>query len=430
MTHSKKIAVIGAGPMGLMAAYELLKKGHQITIVEADDRIGGMSASFDFSGTKIERYYHFICATDYPLFELLKEFDLYEKLKWKDTYMGYFYEGKLYPWGSPLSLLKFPKLSFLQKLRYGLFAFYATKIKDWREYDKIYSKDWVTKWIGKKAYDVLWESLFKYKFYEYKDSLSAAWLGTRIKRVGLSRRNIFQESLGYLQGGSDVLLEKMVDKITEMGGEIILQSKVQAVNSTDNCVDGITFNNTFHKFDAVISTVPLPYVSKLVPGLSDETRDQIDAIKNVGVACAIYKLKISLTKNFWTNVSDATMEIPGVIEYSNLNNNGNVILYVPYYMPKTHSKWGWRNDQFIGEINTYLKKINPQFNNDWIIDAHVSRYEFAQTVCTPNFYQQLPPMKSEIKNFFMADTAYYYPEDRSISESIQVGKKLAECLND
>ena len=43
----KQIAVIGAGPMGLMSAYELAKKGHQVTLYESDDRIGGMSAHFD-----------------------------------------------------------------------------------------------------------------------------------------------------------------------------------------------------------------------------------------------------------------------------------------------------------------------------------------------------------------------------------------------
>ena len=64
--NPKKHVVLGAGPMGLMAAIELLKLGHEVDIYERDDRIGGMSASFDFDGLKIERYYHFICKTDAP----------------------------------------------------------------------------------------------------------------------------------------------------------------------------------------------------------------------------------------------------------------------------------------------------------------------------------------------------------------------------
>ncbi|WP_152668836.1 FAD-dependent oxidoreductase, partial [Xanthomonas euvesicatoria] len=38
-----RFAIVGSGPMGLMAAMELLKKGHQVDVYERDDRIGGMS---------------------------------------------------------------------------------------------------------------------------------------------------------------------------------------------------------------------------------------------------------------------------------------------------------------------------------------------------------------------------------------------------
>src|SRR5580692_6098201 len=95
----KRFVIVGAGPMGLMCAMELLKLGHEVDIYERDDRIGGMSASFDFDGLEIERYYHFICKTDYPLFGLLDELDLSSKLHWTDTKMGFFYNGKLYRWG-------------------------------------------------------------------------------------------------------------------------------------------------------------------------------------------------------------------------------------------------------------------------------------------------------------------------------------------
>ena len=60
-----------------------------------------------------------------------------------------------------------------------------------------------------------------------------------------------------------------------------------------------------------------------------------------------------------------------------------------------------------------------------MLAAKVSRYEFAQTICTPGFYDLLPPMQSGLAGFYMADTSYYYPEDRSIAESVAVGRSLA-----
>lgn len=156
----KNIAVLGAGPMGLAVAYELVKKGHDVTVYEADDRVGGMTASFDFGGLSIERYYHFICANDQPHFDMISEMGLDSKLKWTKTKMGYYYQGELFPWGNPIALLKFPKLSFISKLRYGAHAFLSTKRSDWSKLDKVEASAWIKKWIGEQAYSVMWRSLF------------------------------------------------------------------------------------------------------------------------------------------------------------------------------------------------------------------------------------------------------------------------------
>ena len=138
-----KTAVIGAGVMGLACAYELLKNGHSVDIYEADDRVGGMAAHFDFAGLSIERYYHFICKTDHYLFDLLAELGINDKLQWRETYMGYFYDGKMYDWGNPIALFKFPNLGFIAKFRYGLHAFLSTKRKNWKPLDDVEASAWI-----------------------------------------------------------------------------------------------------------------------------------------------------------------------------------------------------------------------------------------------------------------------------------------------
>ena len=60
MILAKRIAILGGGPMGLSFAYELSKLGYQVEIFEADDRLGGMTSTFDFEGLNIERFYHFL----------------------------------------------------------------------------------------------------------------------------------------------------------------------------------------------------------------------------------------------------------------------------------------------------------------------------------------------------------------------------------
>jgi protoporphyrinogen oxidase len=421
-----RYAIVGAGPMGLMCAMELLEKGHEVDIYERDDRIGGMSASFDFDGLEIERYYHFICKTDFPLFDLLKRLGLSDKLRWTDTKMGFFYNGKLYSWGTPLALLKFDGLGIVSKFRYGLHAMYTKGIKDWRPFDRKLATIWIRKWIGEKAYNVLWKSLFDLKLFEYSDQISAAWIGTRIKRVALSRRNLMQETMGYLEGGSATLLEAMERDIHDRGGRIHLRAGIDKVNVANGRVNGIVVAGEEKSCDAVISTAPIQYVPRLVPDLPADFAAQIGAIKNIPVACVILKLNQPLSENFWMNINDPDIAIPGVIEYSNLNQMSPSILYAPFYMPKTHPKWTLSNDALIDEVINYLKLLNPAFRPDWVIARHCHRYDFAQTICPPGFYDMLPPMKTPVGGLYMADTGYYYPEDRSINESIHVARELAK----
>jgi protoporphyrinogen oxidase len=287
--------------------------------------------------------------------------------------------------------------------------------------------DWIRKWIGEKAYNVLWKSLFELKMFEYTDNISAAWIGTRIKRVALSRRSLMQETMGYLEGGSEVLLQKMEQFILDRGGRIHLKSGIDRVDVSAGKVTGIVVNGETIPCDSVISTAPIQYVPRLVPDLPADFAKRIEAIKNIPVACVILKLKQPLSENFWMNINDPSIAIPGVIEYSNLNKMSPSILYAPFYMPKTHPKWSQSNESLIDEVIGYLKKLNPSFNQDWVLAQHCHRYEFAQTVCPPGFYDLLPPMQTPVKGLLMADTGYYYPEDRSINESIHVAKALVNA---
>lgn len=426
MSAPKRYAVIGSGPMGLMAAMEILKAGHEVDVYERDDRIGGMSAAFDFDGLQIERYYHFVCKTDDPLFELMGELGIADKIKWTDTKMGFYCQGRLYKWGTPFALLGFDKLGWIDKFRYALHVMRTKSIKDWRALDKVGVTDWLKRNLGERAYGVLWERLFHLKFYEYKDQLSAAWLGTRIKRVALSRRNLFQESLGYIEGGSETLLRKMQEAVLARGGRIHLSAGVERVNAPAGKVDSITVGGRTIPVDRVVSTAPIQHVPRLAPDLPEAFAARIRALENIPVVCVILKLRQPLSENFWMNICDDGIDIPGVIEYSNLNPNaGPAIVYAPFYMPKTHPKFARDNAAFIEEVLSYLPRLNPAFSRDWVLASHCHRYDYAQAVCPPGYYAMLPPMQSPIEGFCMADTAYYYPEDRSICESVKVAKALA-----
>lgn len=421
----QRIAVLGAGPMGLAVAYQLARDGHQPVVFEADDRVGGMTAAFDFSGLSIERYYHFHCISDHAFLKVLDELGLASKMRWVETKMGYWYQNRLQPWGNPIALLKFKGLSLTAKIRYGLHAFLSTKRNDWKPLDNVEATGWIKRWVGAEAWEVLWKRLFDYKFYHYTDNLSAAWIWSRIRRIGRSRYSLFREKLGYLDGGSDTLLQALKVDIEKHGGIICLKSPVNRVIIEHGKVQGVVCGEEIQRFDKVISTVPLPYVPSLMPDLPQDILTRFAALKNVAVVCVIAKLRKPLTENFWLNTNDPEMDIPGLVEYTNLRPMNEHIVYVPFYMPGEHPKFAEPDQAFLDKVRRYLKKINPTLNDEDFIDIRASRYRHAQPICDPGYLDRLPPVSLPVQGLWVADTSYYYPEDRGISESIDFGRNMA-----
>ena len=416
--------------MGLACAYHLTKAGHRVTVFESDSVPGGMAAHFDFDGLSIERFYHFVCRADRPLFDLLDELGLGAAMRWRETSMGFFYDGALYPWGNPVALLRFPHLSLVAKLRYGLHAFTSTHRTDWAGLDRVAADVWLRRWVGDEAYRVCWEKLFELKFFEYSERISAAWIWTRIKRIGTSRKSLRQEELGYIDGGSETLVRRLVERIEAGGGRLRLGTPVERIAIERETVRGVVpRGGALETFDEVISTVPIPHAVPMLADLPETLLARYRALPNIGVVCVVHKLRRSVSPHFWTNINDSRFAIPGIVEFSRLRETDDAhVVYVPYYMPNTHEKFAWPDERFVAETTAYLRMLNPHLNDGDFLAVQVGRLRYAQPVCGPRFLASLPPIAPGIRGLQVADTSFYYPEDRGISEGVRIAKQMARSV--
>ena len=415
--------------MGLAAAFHAVKAGHTVEVLEAAPEPGGMAAHFDLAGLSIERFYHFVCKSDIPTMELMDELGIRNLLRWRATSMGIFTGGRLRDWGTPIALLKFREISILSRLRYGLFAFVSVRRNRWDAIEAESARSWITRWCGTEVYDRLWKPLFELKFYQYADSVSAAWIWTRIRRIGRSRRSMMQEELGYIEGGSQTLIDTLCAAILKSGGQIRTRCVAQKVLVENGRVTGVATTEGTVQADAIICTVPIPLISAMVPDLPTDWKDRYESMINTGVCCLVFKLRRSISPHFWVNISEPDIAVPGIIEFSNLRPiGGETVIYVPYYMPTDHVKFTWTDEALLDEAFGYLRRVNSELTREDVIAAHVARLRHAQPICEPGFAKKIPPIQTPIKGLQIADTCFYYPEDRGISESVRLGHEMADRL--
>ncbi|MER3405310.1 MAG: hypothetical protein C4289_09255, partial [Chloroflexota bacterium] len=181
-------AIIGGGIGGLAAARRLLLSGAAVTVLEGAPILGGLAGTFEVAGTRLERHYHHVFLSDKDFIQLTHELGLDRELLWLESRMGFYTPGRVYPFGTPLELLRFGALSPIDRLRCGLILWHLQKRTEWHSLEQVTAAEWLRPRAGKAVFRVVWEPLLKSKFGEDWDRVSMAWLWARIFVRAQSRR--------------------------------------------------------------------------------------------------------------------------------------------------------------------------------------------------------------------------------------------------
>jgi protoporphyrinogen oxidase len=422
-----KVLIAGAGVMGLAAAFELLEEGHEVEVFEAAERPGGLAGSFDFDGLRAEKFYHFLCGCDRVYMRWLERLGLSGRLRWRRTGMAVFRDERLHAFGDPISLLRFSPLSPPARLRYGLHVLSAKRRTDWKALENVPARDWLLEGAGEEAYRVVWEPLLRQKFADATDTISAAWIWSRIHRLASSRNRLFQEWLGFLEGGSDAFIQALTEAVSAKGGRIRCASPIERLFLEDSRVLGARACGRDYPADAVVSTIPLSFLLRLAPELPPGYREQAVDLGNIGVRCIVLKMAKPLTPYFWINVNDE-LPVCGLIEYTNLNPpeafQGRTLVYSPLYVPATHPRYRSPEAAVLEETLDSIARVVPGFDRSTVVDYRVFREPFAQPVCPVRFTSRLAPLRTPARNLVAADTTHLLPHDRSISDSLALAQKL------
>ena len=144
-------AIVGGGFLGMTLALRLRERGHEVTLFERADQLGGLASVWRLGNHVWDRHYHVILLSDLRLRALLRELGLEAEVVWGETRTGFYVDGRLHGMSSVIDFLRFPPLDLLSKFRLGATIWYASKLRDGRPLEAVPVADWVRRLSGRRT---------------------------------------------------------------------------------------------------------------------------------------------------------------------------------------------------------------------------------------------------------------------------------------
>jgi protoporphyrinogen oxidase len=421
-----RYGVIGAGVLGMTAGLRLLQRGHEVTILEAGDGVGGLAGSFEVEpGIWLEKYYHHIFRSDRRITALIEELGLGPRLRWHEPVTTMLSGGKVEPFDTPAAVLRFSGLPLHDRIRLGAGVALLKAMPRSGPLEDVSARRWLTRVMGGNAYRVVWEPLLRGKFGAAADDVSMAWLWARIHDR--------TQGLGYLDGGFHQLYSRLVDRIAGGGGALVTGFRAAAIEPEGPDIAVRAADGRVETFDRLISTLPAHLTLAL-------TRDERVAAAPpgprppdaLGAHCLILSLDRPLTGRYWIGVADPGLPFLAVVEHTAMLEpaayGGRHLVYFGNYVPHDDRLFDETPDETLARYVPAIRALNPAFDPAWVRDRWSFGARFAQPIVTPGFRKRIPPFETPVPNLFVASMFQVFPHDRGQNYSIELAERLVVRL--
>ena len=322
----KKIVIIGAGPAGLTAAYEVLKNdknNYEVIILEEDKQVGGISKTINYKGNRMDLGGHRFFTKEKQVNDLWLELlplqgkpsydDKKLKIKKPISKKGpdpekdnkvmllrnrvsrIYYNNKFFDYPISLNFKTIKKMGFVTTMSCG-FSYLKTRIFKRKEESLA---DFYINGFGKKLYSMFFQGYTKKVWGRDPSEISKDWGKQRVK--GLSIKAVIKdyffkvfkinnknketsliEQYLYPKYGPGELYEEMAKEIKKMGGKIELNTKVISIHKTKNKIDRITYikdnKKEYLRPDILVSSMP---IKDLVMNMNSVNKKVLEVASNL-----------------------------------------------------------------------------------------------------------------------------------------------------
>lgn len=360
--------------------------------------------------------------------------------------------SNIFPFDSPLHLLRFTPLPLIDRLRTGMLAAYCKISPFWKPLEQCTAEQFIKRIAGEKSWQTLWYPLLYGKFGDLANTVSASWFWARVKKR--------TPKLCYMEGGFQTLIEALAQAIGKHGGKILLKTNVsmcQRVNVSKQKKQRyqITIKQYNNKtivdlFDSVLFTIPTSVAINIVPDFAFSIGHLALDIPHLHAQTLILETKEPILKNvypdkigaYWLNILDRSFPFLAVVAHTNFVDKkyygGRHLTYFGNYLPDGHPYLSMTKDQLLKKFIPYIKRLMgskaSSGKQESVKRKNALRFTLYASYLFTDFYAQpvhqlhysgkIPPITT-VPGIFLANMDFIVPWDRGINYAVELGQRAA-----
>ncbi len=408
----KRVAVIGAGPAGMTAAYQLAKAGISVEVFEASDAVGGLARSMKLWGQTVDLGPHRFFSRDRRVNELWLEVvgddyrmvDRLTRILYRRTYFHYPLQA-----GEALR-----KLGPMEAGR-CLTAYAREWVRPTKEEGNF--EAWVTRRFGRRLFEIFFKSYSEKLWGIGCDELDADFAAQRIKKFSLfealknaafsgsNAHATLVDRFAYPIGGTGMVYERMAEAVRRGGGAVRLRTPVGRVVTENGRVTGIDLpEEGFRPYDEVISSMPLTALVARLP----------EAPEAVTAACRrltfrntiLVYLEVAsgdVCRDNWLYVHSPDLLTGRITNFRNwapelYGDSPNTILAMEYWCNDDETLWAEEDEALVARAKTELLRTGLVTDPERVRRGHVVRIPKCYPVYRRGYRDALAPVEAYLRS--------------------------------